>query len=78
VSTGLYEQYELADLEEVSDPKLAGRKRVLSSFVKMLKISSKTGKGLETRLLEELVLCEDSSAFWWDSEIVSQTMQVSQ
>jgi len=75
VSTGLYEQYELADLEEVSDPKLVGRKRVLSSLVKMIKIESKTGKGRETRLLEELVICEESTAVWWDSEIVSQTMQ---
>lgn len=75
VSTGLYEEFELKDLEVISDPKVAGRSRVLSSYVKMIRIDDQSGKSRETRLLEELITAEASQARFWDSDIVSQTMQ---
>jgi hypothetical protein len=75
VSTGMYEEYELKDLEVISDPKFVGRTRVLSSFVKMIRIDTQSGKSRETRLLEELISVEASDLPHWDSEIVSQTMQ---
>ncbi len=75
VSTGLYEEYELKELEVISDPKNANRTRVLSSYVKMIRIDEQTGVSRETRLLEELITAEASSQKYWDSEVVSQTMQ---
>lgn len=75
VSTGLFEEYELKDLEVISDPKIASRTRVLSSYVKMIRIDEQSGKSRETRLLEELITAEASSLKYWDSDIVSQTLQ---
>jgi hypothetical protein len=74
VSTGMYEEYELKDLEVLSDPK-SSVTRVLSSYVKMIRIDDQSGKSRETRLLEELISAEASNARFWDSEIVSQTRQ---
>jgi hypothetical protein len=75
VSTGMYEEYELKDLEVISDPKQLGRTRVLSSYVKMIRIDEQSGKTRDVRLLEELISVEESPAKYWDSEIISQTMQ---
>lgn len=75
ISTGLYEEYELNDLEYVDDPKIIGRQRVLSSFVKMLRIEEARGKLREARLLEELILLENSSSKIWDSLVISQYKQ---
>lgn len=75
VSTGMYEEYELKDLEVISDPKILGRTRVLSAFVKMIRLDEQTGKSRETHLLEELIMAEASSMKYWDSEIISQTLQ---
>ena len=75
VSSGMYEEFELAAMEEVPDPKLQGRTRVLSSYVKMLRIEERTGKLRETKLLEELIAVEESSAIEWDSELLTQVTQ---
>lgn len=75
VSTGMYEEYELKDLEVISDPKILGRTRVLSAYVKMIRMDEQSGKSRETRLLEELIMAEASDVKFWDSEIISQTLQ---
>jgi len=74
VSVGLYEQYEMKPLEFFSDSN-SGRERVLSSYVKMRRVDEKMGKFRETKLLEELIALEGSTAVWWDSDIVSHVSQ---
>lgn len=75
VCTGLYEEYEMKDLEFVTDPKSIVRQRVLSSYVKMIRIDEKAGKLKETKLLEELIDIERSSSDVWDSEIINNYRQ---
>ena len=55
VSTGIYEEYAAPELEVISDPKIMGRSRVLSAYVKELKFEYTYGKLRETKLLEELI-----------------------
>lgn len=73
VGVGCYEQYEMKPLEIFVEP--SGRERMLSSYVKLLRIDEKQGKFRETKLLEELVALEGSSADFWDSDLVSHTSQ---
>ncbi len=75
VCTGLYEEYELKDLEIVNDPKGGGRTRVLSSYVKMVRVDEKSGKLRETRLLEELIAAEESTSLIWNSDVTNNIMQ---
>jgi hypothetical protein len=79
VSVGLYEEYEIKGVEVSSDPMQAGAKggqRVLSSYVKMIRIDSQQGKFRETKLLEELIALEDNTTVkFWDSDIVSKVPQ---
>lgn len=59
ICTGLYEEYTLQDLETLTpDPRHPDRPRVLSSYVKRLRVEETTGGLRETRLLEELIAIE--------------------
>lgn len=92
VCTGLYEEYEVKDLEEVGDDEKEKKKslaakasakadkkksgldftiqstrpkrhfphRVISSYVKMLRVEESQGKLRETKLLEELISLEEA------------------
>ena len=75
VSTGIYEEYEAADLEMISDPKKVGRTRVLSSYVKEMKYEYTYGKLREIKLLEELISAESVKDDHWDSDILTQIRQ---
>lgn len=76
VSVGFYEQFEMKPLQVLPDPKgTSTRERVLSSFVKTLRIDEKQGKFRETQLLEELIALESSTAEFWDSDLVSHAPQ---
>jgi len=75
VSTGIYEEYEAADLETISDPKKVGRTRVLSSYVKEMKYEYTYGKLREIKLLEELISAESVKNAYWDSDILTQIRQ---
>lgn len=78
VGPGLYEEYHVKDLETVKDPSDTtgrGRERVVSSFVKMLRVEERQGKLRETKLLEELIDAETSTSAIWDSEVVNHTRQ---
>lgn len=73
VSAGLYEEYEMLSLESIVLPN--GKDRVLSSYVKMIRLEESQGKLRLTKLLEELLSCEDSRNAIWDSEIINNYMQ---
>lgn len=75
VCTGIYEEYEIQDLELVSDPKNPKKHRVLSSYVKMIRVEEASGSLRETRLLEELIDVENAKTTYWDSQILAQTLQ---
>ena len=75
VCTGIYEEFEMPDLEMVADPQNFGKTRVLSSYVKMIRLEEANGKLRETRLLEELIAVENSKALEWDSQILTQYLQ---
>jgi hypothetical protein len=75
VCTGIYEEFEMPDLEAVADPQNFGKTRVLSSYVKMIRLEEANGKLRETRLLEELIAVESSAALEWDSQILTQYLQ---
>lgn len=75
VCTGIYEEYEIEDLEKVSDPKDMKKTRVLSSYVKMIRMEEKKGKLRETKLLEELIDVENSNSVFWDSQTLNFTLQ---
>jgi len=74
VCTGLYEEYEMQAIETVDDP-ITGKSRVLSSYVKMVRIDEQSGKFKETRLLEELADIESSNSDYWDSKILNNYSQ---
>jgi len=75
VSTGLFEEYEMKALEFFPDPKGLGRERVLSSYVKMIRINELQGKLRLPKLIEELLNVENSTTSYWDSEIVNGSVQ---
>lgn len=75
VCTGIFEEYEMQDLELVSDPKNPFKHRILSSYVKMIRIEEASGGLRETRLLEELIDVENATTPHWDSQILTQTLQ---
>ena len=74
VSVGQFEEHELEGLELVDNPD-SKRQRVLSAYVKTMRIDEQQGKFRETKLLEELVSIEESTSRWWDSDIVSKVPQ---
>ena len=74
VSVGQFEEHEMEGIEVVENPG-SKRQRVLSSYVKMMRIDEQQGKYRETKLLEELVAIEDSKSKFWDSDIVSKVPQ---
>ena len=74
VLTGLYEEFEMKALEIVPNLK-GGRERVLSSYVRVLRVDERQGKLRLTKLLEELIAVEDSKSEIWDSEILQMTPQ---
>jgi hypothetical protein len=74
VLTGLYEEFEMKALETVPNPK-GGRERVLSSYVRVLRVDERQGKMRLTKLLEELIAVEDSKSEIWDSDILQLTPQ---
>ena len=74
ICTGLYEEYEMQAIESREDP-LTGRTKVLSSFVKVLRIDEQSGKFKDTKLLEELANIEDSDSAYWDSDILNNYSQ---
>lgn len=73
VSSAIYEEYEMLPLEVVDV--ISGREKVLSSYVKMLRLEDTQGKMRLTKLLEELLNCEDSKEVNWDSEILQHYPQ---
>ena len=73
ICTGLYEEYEMQAIETRVDP--FGRSKVLSSFVKMIRIDEQSGKFKETKLLEELSNIENSDSPHWDSDIMNNYSQ---
>jgi hypothetical protein len=75
VSTGLFEEYEMKALEFFPDPKGLGRERVLSSYVKMIRINELQGKLRLPKLIEELLNVENATTSYWDSEIVNGSAQ---
>ena len=60
-SVGQFEEHEMEGIEVVENPG-SKRQRVLSSYVKMMRIDEQQGKYRETKLLEELVAIEDSKS----------------
>ena len=70
IEAGSYDQTELPPLD--CQP---GTNRVLSSFVKMMRIDQMTGKGQFARFLSELILAEESSDEWHDSNSFLGTEQ---
>lgn len=75
VGTGLYEEFTMKDLEQIPDPKNMGRERLLSSYVKTIKIENMQQSMYETKLLEELIALEDSQSHHWDSTIITKYPQ---
>jgi hypothetical protein len=74
VCTGFYEEYQMQALEYIKDPK-SDKQRVLSSYVKILRVEEAQGKQRLTKLLEELIAVEDYQGPFWDSEIIQKTSQ---
>jgi len=66
VEAGRYVVKEVEPLETV-----AGSNRVVSSFVKMLRIEESQGKSREARWLTELIAAEESEDKEWDSSSLS-------
>lgn len=75
VNPGQYEEYQMQDLEFNDDPNAAGPQRVLSSYVKLLRIEEKQGKLRITKLLEELIRAEASDQEVWESKIIQGFLQ---
>jgi hypothetical protein len=73
VSSAIYEEYEMLPLETVNI--ISGREKVLSSYVRMLRLEDTQGKMRLTKLVEELLNCEDSKELNWDSEILQHYPQ---
>lgn len=69
VCTGLFEEYEVKELEVVHDETGTGRDRVISSFVKMIRVEEAQGKMRLSKLIEELIELENSQNPTWDSDI---------
>ena len=73
VSAGVFEEYEVLPLETVDI--VNGRERVLSAYVKMLRLNEAQGKHRLTKLIEELLNTEDSDLEGWDSEVIQNYPQ---
>ena len=73
VSAGMYEEYEVLPLESVDI--INGRERVISSFVRMLRLDEAQGKNRLTKLIEELLNTEESQSAGWDSEVIQNYPQ---
>lgn len=73
VSAGTFEEYEVLPLETIDI--LNGRERVLSSYVKMLRLNEAQGKHRLTKLIEELLNSEESDLAGWDSEVIQNYPQ---
>jgi len=69
ICTGLFEEYEVKELETVHDETGTGRDRVISSFVKMIRVEESQGKLRLSKLIEELMELENSQNPTWDSDI---------
>ena len=74
ICTGLYEEYEMQAIETREDP-ANGRTKVLSSYVKVLRIDQQSGKFKDTKLIEELSNIESSDSPHWDSDILNNYSQ---
>jgi hypothetical protein len=76
ICTGFYEEYQMQALEFFSDPKNPhARERVLSSYVKIMRVDEVQGKNRLTKLLEELISVEEFDGLTWDSLIMQNTPQ---
>jgi hypothetical protein len=75
VGTGLYEEFTMKALEQIPDPKNRGRERLISSYVKTIKIENMQQSMYETKLLEELISLEDCESKHWDSTIITKYPQ---
>lgn len=86
IPTGAYEEYEMKPLEVIEDKFSSNkgrridkpaiqRERVISSFVKRLRIEEAQGKLRLTKIIEELITVEDSKLKHWDSDILQKTPQ---
>ena len=85
IPTGAYEEYEMKPLEVVEekavgkgrrrDKPAIQRERVISSFVKSLRIEETQGKQRLTKIIEELITTEESKLNYWDSDILQKTPQ---
>lgn len=73
VSAGAFEEYVVLPLETMDI--LNGRERVLSSYVKLLRLNEAQGKHRLTKLIEELLNAESSDLDGWDSEVVQNYAQ---
>ena len=59
----------MKELEVVHDETGTGRDRVISSFVKMIRVEEAQGKLRLSKLIEELIELENSQNPTWDSDI---------
>lgn len=73
VGVGFFEKYEMKPLEYFTDS--SGQERILSSFVKIIRMDERQGKFRETNLLEELIALENSESHFWDSDVIFHTPQ---
>eukprot|EP01041_Mallomonas_annulata_P000136 gene136-219_t len=71
VAVGQFEKYETKDLEFLEDPTGKGKQRVISSYIKMLRVEENQGKMRITKLLEELIRAEDSDEEMWSSSLIA-------
>ena len=70
VNRGGFIEYQIEPMEISTDPRPPHRVRVISSYIKALRVQETQGKLRLTRLLEELILVESSSSRTWDSSVI--------
>ena len=73
VSAAVYEEFVIVPLESLRIE--SGRERVLSSYIKTLRLDESQGKMRLTKLIEELLCCEDAESAGWDSEVIQNYPQ---
>ena len=75
VSVGVFEEYEPIGLEVHDNLHGLGKERVVSSYVKILRIEESQGRLRLNRLLEELIYAEASTEKFWMSDVITGVQQ---
>lgn len=78
ISVGQYEEYQPPVMEYIPDPKNPEREKVVSSYVRQLRLEHDQGKQRLTELLMELIAAEnvaDRKGKIWDSAVIQNYPQ---